>query len=344
MEENLFNALTVSISSSSYVASDGYTVYVILSGVASLPLLPNVNITGFSIFVNGVFISIKSAYVQNASGTSTQKSTVILKTYVRIKSTDEVEVKYADGNLTDNSTTSIANLSLFTLTVNNSSENIYFDPFNWNESLNSGITTVGTDNNFFTDSTDLFKKELTYPFAEIILDTKPPEGLVIINESPTTGGIDVRTFAAYAPFDETTSTYTSRSLTLTSSAVEGWQFVSSTEQTIDSFEIQLKYSQLSSPTPAIGNQTGRVVVSLYSNATGDIPNAQIVELGVIQYDSLTSAYQDFSLTPTAPVTLASQTTYWIILSFETIVKSGVTSSGTIDLRVKNDDTLKLCSL
>ena len=339
MEENLFNALTVTFSSSSYIASDGYTIYVTLSGVASLPLLPSTGISGFSVFVNGIPISVRIAYVQNPSGSSLQKSTVILKTYVKIKSTDTVEIKYADGNLTNNSTTSISNLSLFTITVNNSANNKYFDPLEWNTSLDNGEVVIGSDSGFFTDATDLFKKELTFPFAEVILDTKPPEGVVIINESPTTGGIDVRTFAAYAPFDASTSGYTDRKLALTSSAIEGWQFISSTEQKITSFVIQLKSSQLSSPSPAIGNQTGRVTVSLYSNTTGDIPNSQIVELGVIQYDTITSSYQDFSLTPLSTLTLSAQTTYWIILSFETIVKSGITSSGTIDLQVKNNNTL-----
>ena len=339
MEENLFNALTVTFSSSSYVASDGYTVYAILSGVTSLPLLPSTNIGGFYVFVNGIPITVRTAYVENSSGSATQKSTVILKTYVKIKSTDTVQIKHVYSNLTDNSTTPISDLSLFTITINNSANNKYFDPIEWNTGLDNGEVVVGTESGFFSDSTDLFKKELTYPFAEVILDTKPPEGLVIINESVSTGGIDVRTFSAYAPFDASTSGYTNRNLTLTSSAIEGWQFVSSTEQIISSFVIELKFTQLSSPTPAIGNQTGRVTVSLYSNTTGDVPNAQIVELGVIQYDTLANAYQEFSLTPLTPVTLASQTTYWIVLSFESILKSGVTSSGTIDILVKNDDTL-----
>ena len=339
MEENLFNALTVTFSSDSYIASDGYTVYVTLSGVTSLPLLPSTSVSGFALFINGIPITTKTAYVQNPSGSSAQKSTVVVKTYVKIKSTDTVEVKYANGNLTDNSTTSIADLSLFTITNNNSTENKYFDPLEWNTGLDNGEVVIGSDSGFFTDATDLFKKELTYPFAEVILDTKPPEGVVIINESTSTGGIDVRTFAAYAPFDASTSGYTDRILTLTSSAIEGWQFISSTEQIINSFVIELKSVQLSSPSPAIGNQSGRVVVSLYSNTTGDIPNSQISELGVIQYDTLTSSYQEFSLTPLTPVTLAAQTIYWIVLSFESIIKSGVTSSGTINVLVKNDDTL-----
>jgi len=339
MEENLFNAFTITFSSSSYIASDGYTIYVTLSGVTSLPLLPSTAIDGLLVFVNGIPISVRTAYVENPSGSSVQKSTVILKTYVRIKSTDTVQVKHVYDNLTDNSTTAIPDLSLFTITVNNSANNKYFDPGEWNSGLNNGEVVIGSDTGFFTDATDLFKKELTFPFAEVILDTKPPEGVVIINESISTGGIDIRTFAAYAPFDASTSGYIDRKLALNSSAIEGWQFVSSTEQRITSFVIQLKSSQLSSPSPAIGNQTGRVIVSLYSNTTGDIPNSQIVELGVIQYDTITSTYQDFSLTPSTTLTLSAQTTYWIILSFETIIKSGVTSSGTIDLLVKNNSTL-----
>ena len=120
MEENLFNALTVTatFSSDSYVASDGYTVYVTLSGVTSLPLLPSSSITGFSLFLNGIPISARLVNVQNPSGSATQKSTIVIKTYVKIKSTDTVEVKYADGNLTDNSTTVIENISLFALTNN----------------------------------------------------------------------------------------------------------------------------------------------------------------------------------------------------------------------------------
>ena len=89
MEENLFNAFTITFSSSSYIASDGYTIYVTLSGVTSLPLLPSTGVDGFSVFVNGIPISVRTAYVQNPSGSSVQKSTVILKTYVRIKSTDK---------------------------------------------------------------------------------------------------------------------------------------------------------------------------------------------------------------------------------------------------------------
>ena len=94
MEENLFNALTVTFSSSSYIASDGYTIYVTLSGVTSLPLLPSTGVDGLLVFVNGIPISVRIAYVENPSGSSVQKSTVILKTYVRIKSTDTVQVKH----------------------------------------------------------------------------------------------------------------------------------------------------------------------------------------------------------------------------------------------------------
>jgi len=274
MEENLFNALTAAtISSDSYIASDGYTVYVILSGVASLPLLPATGINGFYLYLNGARITTKPGYIQNSSGSATQKATVILKTYVKIKSTDTVDLKYieSEGNLLDNSTSAITDIPLFTITVNNVSSNKYFDPLEWNTGLDNGDVVVGSDSGFFTDATDLFKKELTFPFAEVILDTKPPEGVVIINESTTTGGIDVRTFAAYAPFDASVSGYTDRALTLTSSAVEGWQFISSTEQSISSFVIQLKSVQLSSPSPAIGNQSGRVVVSLYSNTTETYP-------------------------------------------------------------------------
>ena len=341
MEENLFNALSVAISSDSYIASDGYTIYVILSGVTSLPLLTDeYGSVGFYLYLNESAILYKPGKVQNVSGSSVEKSTIILKTYVRIRPTDTVKIRFqSDSNLTDNSTDPIPDLPLITITNNYSTDNKYFDPLLWNNGLDNGEVVIGSDSGFFTDATDLFKKELTYPFAEVILDTKPPEGVVIINESTTTGGIDVRTFAAYAPFDASTSGYTDRALTLTASAVEGWQFISSTEQSISSFVIQLKSVQLASPSPAIGNQSGRVIVSLYSNTTGDIPNSQVAELGVIQYDTLTSSYQDFTLTPLTPITLAAQTTYWIVLSFEAIIKSGVTSSGTINILVKNDDNL-----
>ena len=117
MEENLFNAFTITFSSSSYIASDGYTIYVTLSGVTSLPLLPSTAIDGFLVFVNGIPISVRTAYVENPSGSSVQKSTIILKTYVRIKSTDTVQVKHVYDNLTDNSTTPIPDLSLFTITI-----------------------------------------------------------------------------------------------------------------------------------------------------------------------------------------------------------------------------------
>ena len=69
MEENLFNALTAAtISSDSYIASDGYTVYVILSGVVSLPLLPATGINGFYLYLNGARITTKPGYIQNSSG------------------------------------------------------------------------------------------------------------------------------------------------------------------------------------------------------------------------------------------------------------------------------------
>lgn len=342
MEENLFNALSVAISSDSYIASDGYTIYVTLSGVTSLPLLIDneYGTSEFYVFLNGSVITYKPGKVQNPAGDSIQKSTIVLKTFVKIRPTDTVQIKFIFvGDLFDNSTDPIPDLPLTTITNNLSTDNKYFDPLLWNNGLDSGEVVVGSDSGFFTDATDLFKKELTFPFAEVILDTKPPEGVVIINESTTTGGIDVRTFAAYAPFDASTSGYSDRVLALTTSAVEGWQFISSTEQSISSFVIQLKSVQLSSPSPAIGNQSGRVVVSLYSNTTGDIPNSQIAELGVIQYDTLTSSYQDFTLTPITPITLSAQTTYWIVLSFEAIIKSGVTSSGTLNILVKNDDNL-----
>lgn len=166
MEENLFNALTVTFSSSSFVASDGYTVHAILSGVSSLPLLPSTGILGFYVFLNDIPISVRTAYVENPSGSATQKSTVILKTYVKIKSTDTVKIKHVYDNLTDNSTTPITDLSLFTITINNSLENKYFDPNSWNTNLDDGNVVIGTESGFFTDSTDLFKKSLHIHFQK----------------------------------------------------------------------------------------------------------------------------------------------------------------------------------
>ena len=169
MEENLFNALTVSatFSSSSYVASDGYTIYAELSGVSSLPLLPSTGISGFYIYANGTFLTPRIQYVLNPSGSATQKSTVVIKTYVKIKPTDVVQIKYWNGNLTDNSTDTIDDIALFTIT-NNSQGTQYFDPLEWNNALDDGGVATGSDSGFFSDATDLFKKELTYPFAEVI--------------------------------------------------------------------------------------------------------------------------------------------------------------------------------
>jgi hypothetical protein len=43
-----FKAFTVTLdTANTYVLSDGYTIYVALSGVVTLPLLPSTGITGF---------------------------------------------------------------------------------------------------------------------------------------------------------------------------------------------------------------------------------------------------------------------------------------------------------
>jgi len=340
-------AFSVSVdSSNSYVAQDGYTIYVALSGVTSLPLqlpahddnLDDVN--GFYVYINGVLATVKTATIASQDGSSVLQSTIILKIFVKINKNDSVIVKYFSGNLTQYDTTSIASFTTGVLTNKTSlGDLIFFDPLEWNSSFGNSNVNIGTGNNFFSDSTELFKKEFTYPYAEVILDTTPPEGLIIINESANTGGVDVRTFAAYKPADTSTSGYSDRILPLLTSTVEAWQYLSSAEQTVKSFVFRMKYIQDGQSNPAIGNAYGRVTVYLYSNTTGDIPNTSIKEIGFIQYDSLTSSYKDFTLTPATPITLASQTTYWFVLSFETIIKSGVTSAGKISMPVKSSTSL-----
>ena len=334
-------AFTVSVdSSNSYVAQDGYTIYVALSGVTSLPLQPATSITGFHVYINDVLASVKSASVVSIDGSEVQQASVKIKIFVKVNKNDIVKVKYFSGNLTQFDTTAIASFNTGELTNKTSlGDLIFFDPLEWNSSFGSSNVNIGTGSNFFSDSTELFKKEYTYPYAEVILDTTPPEGLIIINESPNTGGVDVRTFAAYQPFDTSTSGYSDRVLPLLTSTVEAWQYLSSAEQTVKSFVFRMKYIQDTEGTLAIGNTYGRVTVQLYSNTTGDIPNTSIKEIGYIQYDSLTASYQDFTLTPATPITLSSQTTYWFVLSFEPIIKSGVTSSGKISMPVKSSTSL-----
>jgi len=334
-----FKAFTVTLdTANTYVLSDGYTIYVALSGVVTLPLLPSTGITGFRIYVNDVIVSVKSASVLNPTGSEVEQSTVRLKTYVKINSNDVVTIKYFSGNLTDTDTTAISSFNAIDITNNVSEyDPLYFDAVDWNNSLDSGEQNIGNSNTFFSDDTDIFKRELSYPSAEVILDTTPPDGLIIINDKVNSDdGIEVRTFSAYAPVDTSTSGFTDRTLLLTSAAVEGWQFLSSTSQVVKSFILRMKYTQ-NGADPAIGNTAGRVTVSLYSNTTGDIPNNKIKDIGFIQYDQLTASYQDFTISPSLPITLDAQTIYWIVLSFETIVKSGVTSSGNIKIPVKASD-------
>ena len=334
-----FKALTVALdTSNTYVLSDGYTIYVALSGIVTLPLLPSTGITGFHIYVNEVIVSVKSATVLNPTGSEVEQATVKLKTYVKINSSDTVTIKYFSGNLTDTDTTSVAAFNAVDITNNVSEyDPLYFDAIDWNNSLDSGTSNIGNGNTFFTEDTDIFKRELSFPSAEVILDTTPPDGLIIVNDKINSeDGIEVRTFSAYAPTDTSTTGYTDRSLLLTAATVEGWQFLSSTSQVVKSFILRMKYTQAGSD-PAIGNTAGRVTVSLYSNTTGDIPNNKIRDLGFIQYDQLTASYQDFTISPSTSVTLDAQTIYWIVLSFESIVKSGVTSDGSIQIPVKSSD-------
>ena len=89
MEDNnpsqVFKAFTVALdTSNTYVLSDGYTIYVALSGIVTLPLLPSTGVTGFHIYVNDVIVSVKSATVLNPIGTEVEQSTIKLKTYVKI--------------------------------------------------------------------------------------------------------------------------------------------------------------------------------------------------------------------------------------------------------------------
>ena len=334
-----FKAFTVALdTSNTYVLSDGYTIYVALSGIVTLPLLPSTGVTGFHIYVNDVIVSVKSATVLNPIGTEVEQSTIKLKTYVKINSDDTVSIKYFSGNLTDTDTTAVSSFNAIDITNNVSEyDPLYFDAVDWNNALDSGEQNIGNTNTFFTDDTDLFKRELAYPSAEVILDTTPPDGLIIVNDKINSDdGIEVRTFSAYAPVDTSTSGFSDRTLLLTSASVEGWQFLSSTSQVVKSFILRMKYTQTGAD-PAIGNTAGRVTISLYSNTTGDIPNNKIKDIGFIQYDQLNASYQDFTITPALSVTLDAQTIYWVVLSFETIIKSGVTSAGNIKIPVKSSD-------
>lgn len=165
-------------------------------------LLPLTGVTGFYVYVNGVQRAITNAErLDQAAGQTTNhytQSTVQLTLSYPVLPGDFVQVIYVEslGNVTDNplgngsgSLNPLANVPLMPVVNLQSYVNgSRFDPIAFATQVDSGAALP---------SCGLFERRIGYPAAVVTVDVTPPSGNIIINDDPSSGGIQVHAFSAY---------------------------------------------------------------------------------------------------------------------------------------------------
>jgi len=332
---NVTNLVTDSVAptlvtSLSYVDQDGLNIYLKFTENASLPLLPSTGITGFRVSVNGAFSPLKNAIYINDS---TKSNIVKITLYSKIHKNDIVKISYVPDNPTtayslrdssSNYVTLFEPTSITNYTLDNPLG--FYDPLEWNSEITSslnnggnsgsgGISIVGSGDDFFIDFTEIFTKEERYPQASVILDTHPPYGTVILNRKATDAdaGIKVHQFAAYGNSSDSSLTQSDYEL---SHLLQGWQYISSSDQTLSEVSFKLKKFG------TIANSGDKIEFLVYSN---ELPGELVGKIGEIIYGDLTDSYQTFTFNPTSSIQLLGSNTYWFIISLSSLP---ISTSGT----------------
>lgn len=303
--------------SESYVDSNGKDIYLYFIFNRSEASLPTDDIQGFKVFVNDQPYPILSAI----SLTADDEAHVKLSLNARITQDSTVKVGYVKGNFQKDASTDVASFEPQEITNNSLHEAVkYLDLYEWNDNLNANISY-----NFDIDasSNDLFRKSEIYPSANVILDTEPPKGSVIINRgSSANSGIQIHKFDAYGATTEESGTESDFSIESTSII---WSFDLTSDQDITSFTFKLKRDL------TILNTGDRITFSVYShNSSSNKPNESLFTIGSVFFGDLTTSYQDFELNLTAAQSLLKNTTYWIVGVLDNL-PVGVSSSPVIKI-------------
>lgn len=283
----------------SYVDKNGQDIYLYFIFNRSQETLPSTDIQGFKIFVDDQPYPVYSAISLPAD----DEAHVKLTTKARISKDSVVKVGYVKGNFQKYPSTNVASFQPQTITNNSYQEaSKYFDIFEWNDNINDDISYTFDIND---SSNDLFKKTDIYPSANVILDTKPPKGLAIINRgSSSNTGIRLHKFDAYGTILEESGTETDFTIDSTSIA---WSFSLDSSQDVKSFVFKLKRDI------SILNTGDRITFYVYSNnSSTNNPNDSLFTIGSVFFGDLTTSYQDFELTLESTQFLDKNTTYWIL--------------------------------
>jgi hypothetical protein len=287
-------------------SGNGYTVEVLLSENRSLPVLPATGATGFSLFVNGTPRTLLSANRKGPTGTDAK--TYVLTLYTPIRPGDEVEVVYlsSTGNLEDSASNATASFTLSDTNAAPAALSPWFDPLYW--AINGGSLPEG----------DLQERRYGYPVAQMILDTTPPTGDVVLNENLGSGGMAIHRFAAYGtaesgggntqdePFD---------------TRYEGWRITAAGDQRITDVTLRLRREG------TITNSAERLTLFLYADQNGLPGSVLAVSAERIAYSSLQEAFQDFELPLTYDV--KADTNYWLVLQSTALPLGGSVRLGVV---------------
>ena len=312
-------------STTSYVSTTGYDVYLDFNFNKSYPAIPGVGITGFTVLVDGQSVPVKSA----STGTTGSDHNVKLSLYNKISSGSSVEVAFEQGSLRLYGASGYAFVNNFEpnpITNLTNYDNFgFFDPLYWNESLNNN-TSIGYE--IEDETTDIFVKSEFYPNASVIYDTVPPKGILILNRKAddVDPGIKVHYFSGtgYSSITtEYTDTTSSYSFTQT---INAFKIVSDKDQNISTIYLKLK------KTGSIVNLGDRINVSIFTyDATNDVPSTLLGSFASIQFSDLTTSFDSYSFSNTG-LTLTADTTYWIHITLDNLPMPSV---GTASIDIAN---------
>jgi hypothetical protein len=195
------------------ISENGKTITIIFDTIvdSSSP-----TVSGFWIYINGIHRDI-------------QKTTLLPDGYTaelelvgKISRYDQIQLTYRSGSLTYSSETPVPNLDIY-LSVDNVvkyDRSPLFDPLSW--AKYGGDTTLAL----------LYEGTFGNTKLGAVLDTTPPIGNLIINESPGTGGINVHLFDTYTSANSNEG--------ILDYALNAWKFVPSQNETSDRFTCYLK--------------------------------------------------------------------------------------------------------
>ena len=329
------------IQASSYVEKNGFNIYLKFSEYANPPLLPSTDITGFKVFVNGVYSPIKKAISIN---TFDKNNFVKLSLYTKIHKNDVVTVGYQQDSpttaysLRDSVNNYVASFEPVSIN-NNTSDNPegFFDPLEWNSEINLGLSGSGNSgsgsigsfangDDFFDSFQEIFSKQERYPGASVILDTHPPYGTVMFNrnEKSDDPGIKIHEFAAFGDIIDY-STITDYNL---SHLLQGWKYESNADQTLAQVSFKLKKQG------TIANSADKIEFLLYAN---DEPGTLVGKIGEIIYADLTDTYKTFTFTPTTELKLTGSSPYWFVISLSSLPMSNSGTASVFSAQITKTD-------